>query len=181
MAFHTPIRAIKVTFPSPLGERVPAGRVRGRRFMIITLKRIYKKGTFTLGALQIQTESNKEFLMNRYFCDTLEPHAIDWRREEKVAGKTAIPTGRYRVVMSYNVPHFTGIMIHTGNSVDDTRGCILVGKAVRPQNEDTDFENPTSEATVIGRLTDSRITFNRLYELIREAMKKGEEAFLIIK
>ena len=159
--------------------------------MTITLKRIYKKGAFTLGALQIQTESNKEFLMNRYFCDTLEPHAIDWRREEKVAGKTAIPTGRYRVVMSYsktykrrmpflqNVPHFTGIMIHTGNSPDDTRGCILVGKAVRPQKPEE--ENPSGEATVIGRLTDSRITFNRLYELIRVAMKKGEEVEVVIK
>ena len=160
--------------------------------MILTLKRIYCKGTFTLGALQIQTESNKEFLTNRYFCDTLEPHAIDWRREEKIKGKTAIPTGRYKVVLGYsktykrrmpflvNVPHFTGIMIHTGNS-PDTRGCILVGRAVRPQNENTDFENPTSEATVIGRFTDSRITFNRLYELIREAMKKNEEIFLIVK
>ena len=160
-------------------------------FMIITLKRIYCKGTFTLGARQIQTESNNEYLTNRYFCDTLEPHAIDWRREEKIAGKTAIPTGRYRVVMSYsktykrrmpyllNVPHFTGIMIHTGNSPDDTRGCILVGKAVRPQKPEE--ENPTGKATVIGRLTDSRITFNKLYELIKEAVKKGEEAFLIIK
>ncbi len=159
--------------------------------MTITLKRIYKKGAFTLGALQIQTESNKEFLMNRYFCDTLEPHAIDWRKEEKIAGKTAIPTGRYRVVMSYsktykrrmpflqNVPYFTGIMIHTGNSVDDTRGCILVGKAVRPQKPEE--ENPSGEATVTGRLTDSRITFNRLYELIREAMKKGEEVEVVIK
>ena len=158
--------------------------------MTITLKRIYKKGTFTLGALQIQTESNNDFRTSKYFCDTLEPHAIDWRREEKVAGKTAIPTGRYRLVMSYsktykrrmpyllNVPHFTGIMIHTGNSVDDTRGCILVGKAVRPQKAEE--ENPTGEATVIGRLTDSRITFNRLYELIREAMKKGEEVEVVV-
>ena len=160
-------------------------------FMIITLKRIYCKGTFTLGALQIQTESNNEYLTNKYCCDTREPHAIDWRREEKIAGKTAIPTGRYRVVMSYsktykrrmpyllNVPHFTGIMIHTGNSPDDTRGCILVGKAVRPQKPEE--ESPTGKATVIGRLTDSRITFNKLYELIKEAVKKGEEAFLIIK
>ena len=160
-------------------------------FMIITLKRIYKKGIFTLGALQIQTESNREFLMNRYFCDTLEPHAIDWRKEEKVAGKTAIPTGRYRVVMSYsntykrrmpyllNVPHFTGIMIHTGNTAEDTRGCILVGKAVRPQKPEE--ESLTGKATVIGRLTDSRVTFNRLYEIIKEAMKKNEEIFLIIK
>ena len=159
--------------------------------MIITLKRIYCKGAFTLGALQIQTESNNDFRTSKYFCDTLEPHAIDWRREEKIAGKTAIPTGRYRVVMSYsktykrrmpyllNVPHFTGIMIHTGNSVDDTRGCILVGKAVRPQKSEE--ENPTGKATVIGRLTDSRITFNKLYEIIKEAMKKGEEIFLIVK
>ena len=158
--------------------------------MTITLKRIYKKGTFTLGALQIQTESNKEFLTKKYFCDTLEPHAIDWRREDKIAGKTAIPTGRYKVVLGYsktykrrmpflqNVPHFTGIMIHTGNSVDDTRGCILVGKAVRPQKPEE--ENPTGEATVIGRLTDSRITFNRLYEMIREAMKRGEGVEMIV-
>ena len=158
--------------------------------MILTLKRIYCKGTYTLGALQIQTESNNDFRTNKYFCDTLEPHAIDWRREEKVAGKTAIPTGRYRVVMSYsktykrrmpflqNVPHFTGIMIHTGNSVDDTRGCILVGKAVRPQKPEE--ESPMGKATIIGRLTDSRITFNRLYELIREAMKKGEKVEVVV-
>ena len=78
-----------------------------------------------------------------------------------------------------NVPHFTGIMIHTGNSVDDTRGCILVGKAVRPQKPEQ--ENPTGKATVIGRLTDSRITFNRLYELIKEAMKKNEEVIVEVR
>ena len=159
--------------------------------MILTLKRIYCKGTYTLGALQIQTESNNDFRTSKYFCDTLEPHAIDWRREEKIAGKTAIPTGRYKVVMSYsktykrrmpyllNVPHFTGIMIHTGNSVDDTRGCILVGKAVRPQKPEQ--ENPTGKATVIGRLTDSRITFNKLYEIIKEAMKKGESVVVEVR
>ena len=159
--------------------------------MIITLKRIYCKGTFTLGALQIQTESNNDFRTSKYFCDTLEPHAIDWRKEEKIAGKTAIPTGRYRVVMSYsktykrrmpflqNVPHFTGIMIHTGNSADDTRGCILVGKAVRPQKPEE--ESLTGKATVIGRLTDSRVTFNRLYEIIKEAMKKGESVVVEVR
>ena len=34
---------------------------------------------------------------------------------------------------------------------------------------------------IIGRLTDSRITFNKLYEIIKEAMKKNEEIFLIVK
>ena len=52
-----------------------------------------------------------------YFCDTLEPHCIDWSKEKKVAGKTAIPEGRYKVKVGWspragknvpwlkNVPH----------------------------------------------------------------------------
>ena len=150
--------------------------------MKMRLKRMYYKDTYTIGALQVQSEDTMV-----YFCDTLEPRWRDLTKEKKVAGKTAIPSGTYRIEFQYStkfekmmpylcdVPLFKGIMIHMGNVPSDTRGCILVGKAVRPQNEDTDFENPTSEATVIGRLTDSRITFNKLYEMIREAMKRGEE------
>ena len=74
-----------------------------------------------------------------YFCDTLEPHCIDWSKEKKVAGKTAIPEGRYKVRVGWsprrgrnvpwlkNVPHFKDIQIHVGNFPKDTRGCILVG------------------------------------------------------
>ncbi len=158
--------------------------------MIITLKRIYFKGTFTLGALQIRTENNPEYLVSKYFCDTLEPHAIDWSKEEKVAGKTAIPCGRYRVTLRYsrtfkrkmpyleNVPHFTGIMLHTGNTAEKhSRGCILVGKAVPPSDDDTSRD----KATVIGRLTDSRITFKKLYKLIEEAFDYGESVWVVVK
>ena len=145
-------------------------------------------------------ENNPEYSELKYFCDTLEPHAIDWSRERKVWGKTAIPCGRYKVTLRYsttfkrkmpfleNVPHFTGIMLHLGNAPEDTRGCILVGMAARPKNNEMDNANPmevpneelTDKATVIGWVSDSRDTFKKLYRLIEEAIENGEEVEVVV-
>ncbi len=58
----------------------------------------------------------------------------------KVHSLTAIPTGRYQLVMSFSnrfqkylpeilgVKGFAGIRMHTGNKAADSEGCILVGK-----------------------------------------------------
>lgn len=59
----------------------------------------------------------------------------------KVPGETAIPSGRYRIVVTFSnrlqrltprlldVPGFDGILIHQGSFAQDTHGCILPGMA----------------------------------------------------
>ena len=79
------------------------------------------------------------FIDGHFACHTLEPQAIDWEKQKKEYGHTAIPEGTYNITFSpsakfgklmpylVNVPHFSGIMIHPGNFLADTQGCILVG------------------------------------------------------
>src|SRR3954470_16353900 len=57
----------------------------------------------------------------------------------KIPNETAIPAGRYRVVINFsprfqkqmpevlNVPGYTGVRMHIGNKPADTDGCLLVG------------------------------------------------------
>ena len=61
-----------------------------------------------------------------------------------------------------NVPHFDGVMLHVGNSVRDTRGCILIGTRTYPSV-----------------LTHSRNAVNRLIQLIEE--HEGESITLTVK
>lgn len=101
--------------------------------MELTLKRMALRPGHTIGRLYVD---------GRYLCDTLEDRVRDLAREAKVPGRTAIPAGRYRVIVNrspkfgrelprlLDVPHFDGILIHRGNSAADTAGCILVGENV---------------------------------------------------
>ena len=102
--------------------------------MNITVERLQCDEDVTIGSMTVDGE---------WQCWTLE----DPRREIegqpcsvwKIPGKTAIPAGRYRVMLSMsvrfkrylpillNVPGFSGVRIHAGNTAEDTEGCILVG------------------------------------------------------
>lgn len=78
------------------------------------------------------------YLDGKFECFVLE----DVVRPTKIAGETAIPAGRYEVRLTHSerfnrtmpilceVPGFTGIRIHEGNTKADTRGCLLVGESV---------------------------------------------------
>ncbi len=77
------------------------------------------------------------------FCltleDTIRERATVPVAQWKIAGSTAIPAGRYlvtvvwsphfqrKVPMLHSVPGFDAIEIHPGNTIADTRGCILLG------------------------------------------------------
>lgn len=107
-------------------------------------------------------------------CYTLE----DVVREEKVYGETAIPAGRYRVLVTrsnrfqrdlpllVDVPNFEGVRIHPGNTDKDTHGCILVGTHVSPNGN---------------AITESRAAFDRVFPQIRDAIERGEEVWLEVK
>ena len=150
------------------------------KMMELILKRIAKRKTYTIGRLYIREQVMDEYLPgyeDHYFCDTLEP---TWRDYEhgayKVKGRSAIPEGRYAVVISYSprfkqwlpillgVPKFEGIRIHAGNTAKDTEGCILVG-----QNRE------------VGKVLDSRKWLYELKQKIVEAKDRGEAVWLTIK
>lgn len=106
--------------------------------MKLELERRFLGESYTIGSLSID---------GKKFCDTLEDRVRDLNKngvfdgdEKKVYGETAIPYGTYDVVVDYspkfkrelprlqNVKHFEGILIHRGNTAEDSAGCILVGE-----------------------------------------------------
>lgn len=96
--------------------------------MNLLLKREIKTIDFTLGTL---------FIDGVEFCKTVED--MERMPGDKVFGKTAIPKGEYKVIVNHsehfnkdlplllNVPNFEGVRIHSGNSANDSEGCIILG------------------------------------------------------
>ena len=88
----------------------------------------------------------------------------------KRQGETCIPRGTYEIIVDFsnrfqvrmplllNVPQFTGVRIHPGNTDKDTEGCILVGK--------------TPGEDFIG---DSRTAYNSLFADLEAAILAGEK------
>lgn len=151
--------------------------------MEIILKRIAKRKDYTIGRLYIRTEEVEEYRTytnDEYFCDTLEPTWRDYANGAyKIKGKSAIPEGRYAVVITWS-PRFKtwlpllvgdqefskkwqGIRIHAGNTAKDTQGCILVGK-----NRE------------VGKVLDSRKCLYELKQKIVAAKDRGAPVWMTV-
>lgn len=143
--------------------------------MELLLTRIAKKDKYTIGRLYIDgvyfcdtIEDKDRNLSQNMSLSTIQ--------SIKVQDKTAVPIGRYKVAMNIvskrlskkafyrqyasggkvprllNVPGFEGILIHTGNTAEDSSGCIIVGKNKK-----------------VGMVLDSIVTFIQLYRKLQSA------------
>lgn len=136
--------------------------------MKLKLERKYFKETYTIGNLYVD---------GIFFSNTLEDKNRDVNKngkfdngESKVYGKTCIPFGTYKIVVNMSpkfgrelprlldVSSFTGILIHRGNTAEDSAGCILVG-----------------ENKVVGKVLNSTPYEEKLVKMMKEAIARGEE------
>lgn len=143
--------------------------------MEIKLIRKYYRTKYTIGRLYVN---------NRFFSDCLEPPSLHLTERSalgtiliaKYKGYRAIPTGRYRILITrsrrfgrwlpllMNVKGFEGIRIHPGNKPEDTRGCILLGFNRRK-----------------GYVLDSTRCVLTLVKMMTEAIAKGEKVFVEVR
>lgn len=131
--------------------------------MKLELVRIANRPTYCIGKLYIDGE---------YFCDVIEDTdrglndsmSVEEILNKKIKGETAIPTGVYKIEITYSpkykrmmplligVKGYSGVRIHSGNTSKDTEGCLLVGRN-----------------TVVGMVTESRNTYQRLFARLQNA------------
>lgn len=95
----------------------------------------------------------------------------------KIRGATAIPAGEYRVTLEHsprfgpdtltinNVPGFTGVRMHAGNTSDQTDGCSLLGLRV-------------TETSIVGGTSAPAVALVKAR--VRAALQAGQHVLLSI-
>lgn len=139
--------------------------------MKLKLIRTTEGDTFTEGKLYLDN------VQECYAVEDTDRHLEDGINE-KVYGETAIPRGTYEVIISHsnrfkkdlieilNVPHFTGIRIHSGNSSKDTEGCIIVGSTNTQDDDDW--------------VGGSRVAYRQLHKKVQAALNREEKVTIEI-
>ena len=142
--------------------------------MELRLERKYRSNNYCI---------DKLYINGKYFSDALEDPdrgltdtmSLEEIKKIKIKGNTCIPYGTYNVTITYsprfkknlpllnNVKGFDGIRIHSGNTPQDTEGCLLLGLN-----------------KVKGRVVDSKVTVNKFIDIVQEALNKGEKVTITI-
>ncbi len=148
--------------------------------MEIRIDRAWKKKGYTISRVFVD---GKRFSDGKKYCNALEDEdrgltsdmSVDEILSRKKYGETAIPTGRYKVQISWSpkfkkdlpillaVKGYTGVRIHSGNTPKDTLGCILIG-----------------ENSQVGMITNSRYWTTLLCSHIKTALDNGEDVYIKI-
>lgn len=146
--------------------------------MKLKIWRKWPKSGYTIGIFYVSGKRLCESLedTDRGLVQTMPTGKIN---QVKVKGKTAIPKGTYKVILSvspkfkdrvwgkkYNglvpeildVKGFSAIRIHPGNRASDTDGCPLCG-----------------DNSAVGRLTNSTKRYYELMDMLVPAWERGEE------
>ena len=142
--------------------------------MELSLIRTPSRKTCTISMLFEQPSLKKEcYILEDIVREVAGQPVASW----KIPNQTAIPTGRYQVILSFsphfkgilpeikNVPGFTGVRIHGGNRSTDTEGCLITGSSIG-----TDGES----------VTGSDIARDALYTKLALAISAGEQVWLTI-
>lgn len=152
--------------------------------ILLIVERKWPKADYTIGRFYVDGLRLCESLedADRGLMSTMPIGIIN---QKKVYGKTAIPKGTYKVLLTYSkkfknkswakkykgrvpellgVKGFSGVRIHPLNSASETEGCVGVG-----------------DNTVVGKLTNSVARYYELMEILVQRMDDGEECFITIK
>jgi len=145
--------------------------------MKLKLKRKFKGSEYTIGDLFIDGVFYANVLEDavRVLKDLNHDGDFNDANEGKIFGRTAIPSGIYKVIITYSnhfkrdlpllvdVYGYEGIRIHPGNDDGDTEGCLLIGK-----ND------------VKGKVTNSKFWTEGLITKIKSALDNKEEVTIEI-
>jgi len=147
--------------------------------MEIIIRRRWKGKNTTLGVVKIDGAPYGFILedIDRWLHSDMP---LDEILKIKIKGRTAIPTGRYEVVVNYSpkfkrlmplitkVPGYSGIRIHSGNRHEHTDGCPLPGLS---------YTKDAGDYVVLSSASASE----RMYKVINDALGRGEKVWVTVE
>ena len=142
--------------------------------MELRLERKYRSNNYCI---------DKLYINGKYFSDALEDPDrgltdsmnLEEIKKIKIKDNTCIPYGTYNVTITYspifkrnlplinNVKGFEGIRAHSGNTPQNTEGCLLLG-----------FNK------IKGQVINSKDTVNKFINIVQKALNKGEKVTITI-